>query len=132
MLTLFEEGLSNDGKSSQYTPETIAKYRDRSNPTYQYLYPNVDWTEELLKDNTGQMQANVNVSGGGSLFRYFVSVGYMNQDGIYKYSDMSEYNIPPKFNINFTSLRISTSILVRKLYRSIFALVLYSDISEYL
>ena len=72
VLTLFEEGLSNDGKSSQYTPETIAKYRDRSNPTYQYLYPNVDWTEELLKDNTGQMQANVNVSGGGSLFRYFV------------------------------------------------------------
>ena len=112
VLTLFEEGLSNDGKSSQYTPETIAKYRDRSNPTYQYLYPNVDWTEELLKDNTGQMQANVNVSGGGSLFRYFVSVGYMNQDGIYKYSDMSEYNTNAKMErYNF---RTNIDVDIRK------------------
>lgn len=96
VLTMYEQGLANDGKSSMYTPETIAKYRDRSNPTYQYLYPNVDWTDELLKDATGQMQANINVTGGGSLFRYFVSVGYLSQDGIYNYSDMSEYNTNAK------------------------------------
>lgn len=112
VLTLYEEGLANDNKSSQYTPETIAKYRDRSNPTYQYLYPNVDWTEELLKKATGQMQANVNVSGGGSLFRYFVSVGYLSQDGIYKYSDMSQYNTNAKMErYNF---RTNIDVDIRK------------------
>ena len=112
VLTLYEEGLANDGKSSLYTPETIAKYRDRSNPTYKYLYPNVDWTDELLKDATGQMQANVNVSGGGSLFRYFVSVGYLSQDGIYKYSDMSDYNTNAKMErYNF---RTNIDVDIRK------------------
>ncbi len=112
VLTLYEEGLSNDKKSSQYTPETIAKYRDRTNPTYQYLYPNVDWTDELLKKATGQMQANVNVTGGGSLFRYFVSVGYLSQDGIYKYSDMSEYNTNAKMErYNF---RTNIDVDIRK------------------
>lgn len=86
-LTLYEEGLKNDKKSSQFTPEVIAKYADRSNPTYKYLYPDVNWTEEMLKKTTPQMQANINVTGGGSLFRYFVSVGYLQQDGIYKHSD---------------------------------------------
>lgn len=112
VLTLYEEGLANDGKSSQYTPETIAKYRDRSNPTYEYLYPNVDWTDELLKDATGQMQANVNVSGGGALFRYFVSVGYLSQDGIYKHSDMSDYNTNAKMErYNF---RTNIDVDIRK------------------
>lgn len=111
-LTLYEEGLKNDKLSSKYTPETIAKYRDRSNPTYQYLYPNVDWTDELLKETTGQMQANVNVTGGGSLFRYFVSVGYLSQDGIYKHSDMSEYNTNAKMErYNF---RTNIDVDIRK------------------
>lgn len=111
-LTLYEEGLKNDGKSSQYTPETIAKYRDRSNPTYKYLYPNVDWTEELLRDMSPQMQANVNVTGGGSLFRYFVSVGYLSQDGIYNYSDLSEYNTNAKMQrYNF---RTNIDVDIRK------------------
>lgn len=103
-LTMYEEGLLNDGIPSQYTPETIAKYRDRSNPTYKYLYPNVNWTDELLKTTTGQMQANLNVTGGGELFRYFISLGYYNQDGIYKYSELSEYNRNAKMNrYNFRS-----------------------------
>jgi len=112
VLTLYEEGLANDNKSSQYTPETIAKYRDRSNPTYKYLYPNVDWTDELLKDATGQMQANINVNGGGSLFRYFVSVGYFKQDGIYKYSDLSDYSTNAKMDrYNF---RANIDVNIRK------------------
>ena len=111
-LTLYEEGLKNDGKSSQYTPEVIEKYRDRSNPTYKYLYPNVNWTDELLRKMTPQMQANVNVSGGGSLFRYFVSVGYLSQDGIYNYSDMSEYNTNAKMQrYNF---RTNIDVDIRK------------------
>lgn len=111
-LTLYEEGLKNDKKSSQFTPEVIAKYADRSNPTYKYLYPDVNWTEEMLKKTTPQMQANINVTGGGSLFRYFVSVGYLQQDGIYKHSDQTEYDTNAKMQrYNF---RTNIDVNIRK------------------
>ena len=39
-LQLYREGLKNDGLNyATYTDEYIEKFRDRSNPTYQYLYP---------------------------------------------------------------------------------------------
>ncbi|MCH4099599.1 MAG: TonB-dependent receptor [Prevotella sp.] len=92
VLTLLEEGLANDGDGSQRSAATIAKYKDRSKPTYKYLYPDVNWTDALLRKSTPMMQSNINVSGGSDLFRYFISIGYMNQDGLYKYSDLKEYS----------------------------------------
>lgn len=38
------------------------------------LYPNVDWTDLLLKDGAMTYRANVNMNGGGSTARYFVSI----------------------------------------------------------
>ena len=37
------------------------------------LYPNVDWKDVLLKDGAMTYRANVNMNGGGSTARYFVS-----------------------------------------------------------
>ncbi|RVU02987.1 TonB-dependent receptor [Mucilaginibacter limnophilus] len=104
-LTLFREALNNDGLNANlYTDEYIAKFRDRSNPTYQYLYPNVDWTKELIKDYSMMNQANLNVNGGSSTARYFVSMAYLKQDGLYKYDDLNAYNINAVMNkYNFRS-----------------------------
>ena len=49
-----------------------------------YYYPDVDWWDELVKDFTPQQQYNLNISGGSNAARYFVSVGYLNQEGIFK------------------------------------------------
>jgi len=95
-LTLYEEGLSNDGKGPQHSKDIIEKYRDRSKPAYNYLYPDVSWTDELLRKTTPMMQSNINVSGGNDLYRYFISVGYLNQDGIYKHADLKEYSTNAK------------------------------------
>ena len=58
------------------------------------------------------MQANVNVSGGWLFIPLFCIVGYMNQDGIYKYSDMSEYNTNAKMErYNF---RTNIDVDIRK------------------
>ena len=92
-LMLYREGLANDGlNNATYTDEYISKFRDRSKPAYQYLYPNVNWAEALLKDVSSKTQANINVSGGGGAVRYFVSASYLNQDGIYKYADLNDYS----------------------------------------
>ncbi len=92
-LMIYREGLENDGLNyATYTDEYIAKFRDRDNITYQYLYPNVNWQKELLKELSSKTQANLNVSGGSGAIRYFVSASYMNQGGMYKYGNLNEYN----------------------------------------
>ncbi len=104
-LTLYREGLLNDGlNANQYTDEYLNKFRDRTNPTYQYLYPNTNWQKELLKPSSLMSQTNLNVSGGTPTTRYFVSMTYLNQGGLYKYEDLSDYNIQATLNkYNFRS-----------------------------
>ena len=104
-LTLFREALNNDGLNANlYTDAYLNKFRDRSNPTYQYLYPNVNWTKELIKPSSMMNQANLNVNGGSSTARYFVSMAYLKQDGLYKYDDLNAYNINASMNkYNFRS-----------------------------
>ncbi|WEK38308.1 MAG: TonB-dependent receptor [Candidatus Pseudobacter hemicellulosilyticus] len=92
-LTLYKEGLINDGlNASVYTDEYLNKFRDRSKPAYEYLYPDVDWMSTLLKDNSMMSQANLNVSGGSQTARYFVSLSYLQQDGLYKFDDVNPYS----------------------------------------
>ncbi len=61
-------------------------------PTYQYLYPNVNWQEELLRKASFKTQANVNVSGGSGAVRYYISVSFLNQSGMYKHTDLNDYD----------------------------------------
>lgn len=56
------------------------------------FYPDVDWQKELLKRATWGLQANVNVSGGGSIARYFMSLSYRTNDAAYKESSIHKYN----------------------------------------
>lgn len=105
-LTLYREGLQNDGlNANMYTDEYLAKYRDRSKPAYQYLYPNVNWQDEMLKPYSMMNQANININGKNSFVRYFVSVSWMQQDGLYKHEDaIQDYNIQATLNrYNFRS-----------------------------
>jgi TonB-linked SusC/RagA family outer membrane protein len=104
-LRLFREALNNDKLNANlYTDEYLNKFRDRSNPTYEYLYPNVDWTKELIKPYSLMDQANLNVNGGSSTARYFVSLGYLKQNGLYKFDNLNAYNINAVTNkYNFRS-----------------------------
>lgn len=52
------------------------------------MYPNVDWQDKLLRDGTNIYRAAVNLSGGASIARYFVSASYVDEGGMYK-SDAS-------------------------------------------
>jgi len=48
------------------------------------LYPNVDWQGLLLKDGAWSTRANVNISGGGETARYYASMAYTDDQGMYK------------------------------------------------
>lgn len=80
----------------------------------QDLYPNVDWMDVLLKDGAMTYRANLNMSGGGSTARYFVSLSYVNEEGMYKTDDAmrKDYNTNP--SSQRWNYRLNTDIDVTK------------------
>ncbi len=105
-LKLYREGLQNDGLSTtQYTDSILNLYRDRSHPAYQYLYPSVDWLKTMLKPFSYLSQGNLNVTGGNSAVKYFVSMSYLRQNGLYNFENqIKQYDIQAVTNkYNFRS-----------------------------
>lgn len=82
-----------------------------------YLYPNVDWMGKLLKPGAMSYRANLDISGGGNLARYFVSASYVNDDGMYRTDEtLKDYDTNANYQrwnyrMNF-DLNITKSTLV--------------------
>jgi TonB-linked SusC/RagA family outer membrane protein len=86
--------------NDDYTALDIIQYRTHSSP---YSHPDVSWVDEIMKKYSSMQQYNINVSGGTNLLKYFLSGGYLTQDGFYKYdnnTNFSRYNF--RSNLDFT------------------------------
>ncbi|MRG44205.1 SusC/RagA family TonB-linked outer membrane protein [Chitinophaga sp. SYP-B3965] len=100
---LYNEALKNDTyiTGSPYNPRfseaDIEAYKTGSDPIF---HPNTRWMDIFLRDYSMQTQHNLNISGGGDRVQYFISAGYLNQQGIYKYSELS-----PDFSTNAKNTR---------------------------
>lgn len=57
-----------------------------------YLYPATDWREMLFKDHTMNQRADVNVSGGASVARYYVSGGFSQDNGVLNVPEANNFN----------------------------------------
>ena len=79
--SLLNEANRNDGLAETWAPEELQKFQDGSDPLG---YPNVNWFDYLTRKHYTQTQHNINVSGGTKLVKYFASVGYLFEDGIFK------------------------------------------------
>ena len=64
-----------------FTPEAIEAYRTNSDPI---MYPSTNWNEVMFRKAFLQTKNNINISGGSDKVRYFVSMGYMFQNGLLK------------------------------------------------
>ena len=56
------------------------------------LYPNVNWQNEILNKTSLQQTYYVNARGGGSLARYFLSLGMSNEEAAYIQDPESKYS----------------------------------------
>lgn len=72
-----------------HTDEKIASTKAGKNP---YVYPAVDWYNELFNDNVFNSRANINMSGGSETARYYVSLGISDDNGIMKVDKRNNYN----------------------------------------
>ncbi|WKN31511.1 TonB-dependent receptor [Porifericola rhodea] len=84
-----------DGGLNQiYDQNEIQNFANGSDPLN---YPNTDWQEATLKNVALQNQHSLSINGGSENVRYFVSLGKLYQDGLYK-DGATDYN-----QINFRS-----------------------------
>jgi TonB-linked SusC/RagA family outer membrane protein len=91
----------NGGMNQQYSAEDVQKFADGSDPLN---YPNTNWADATLKNTTLQNQANISVSGGTENVKYYVSGGYLFQDGLYKNgaAKYKQYSFRSNIDANIT------------------------------
>lgn len=77
------------GNNPLYTPTELELYRTGLDPD---LYPNINWRDVILKDHVWNTQHHLSLSGGGESARYYVSLGILNNEALFKQDKESPYS----------------------------------------
>ena len=86
---LYNEALANDGKPALYSAEALTAYQTGIDPI---RFPNVNWQDEVLKKQSVYSRYNLEIAGGRETAKYFVSLDYLDQPGMFKTNGESVYN----------------------------------------
>ncbi len=105
---LLNEGSINAGTTPPFSQADLDAYK---NGTDRDAYPNTDWIKATLKDYAPQQQYNVSLNGGTEKTRYFISLGHVNQNGLYSNSNFGRYNFRSNIDVDATATtRISLDV----------------------
>src|SRR5690606_29003110 len=80
------------GRSSElaypFSQEQIQQYRDGTAPSY-------NWFDQAIRRSAPQQYHNINASGGTEDVKYFMNVGMINQEGIWRSeaTNFKRYNV---------------------------------------
>lgn len=95
------EAATTRGKDPLFSAEKIGMTASGADP---YLYPNVDWYDQIFKDWGSNQRFSVNVNGGSENVQYYVSLSYYNEAGLFKVDNMQDYKSDIKYSrYNFNS-----------------------------
>ncbi len=78
------------------------------------LLPNVNWKNLLLKDGAWSYKATLNLAGGGSNARYYVSAGYVTDEGMYKTDESLKKDYKTNASHHRWNYRMNADINVTK------------------
>ena len=106
--TLYNEAKLNDNPNAEpeFSLDRLEAFR---NGTDLDANPNTDWMGLVLGGHAPRMQHNLSLSGGGDKTRYFTSLGYLDEDGLYNTLNYKRYNVRSNVDIQATS---STTIAI--------------------
>lgn len=116
MLDSYQWALMNndaaryDGIDPVFTDEQLIAIRDQTDPAL----ANSNWPNLVLKDFAQQRRHNLSLSGGDEKTNYFVSLGYLDQDGILKSNatDLQRFNLRSNVDMSFKELGLDVSLNV--------------------
>lgn len=105
---LQDESEINKGRDPLYGPDELEKFRNGEEG-----YGNTDWNDLLIRDKSPQHYYNLNVSGATDKIKYFMSAGYLYEDGMWKSGDTKyeRFNISSNIQAKITD-RLTASMNV--------------------
>ncbi|MCD7935441.1 MAG: TonB-dependent receptor [Tannerellaceae bacterium] len=85
--TLYNEAQQNVGVAPPYSADDLERFKNGIGTT--------NWYDETIRNAIPQTYHNLSVSGGSTSVKYYFSLGYTYQEGIYKSNDydFSKYNV---------------------------------------
>lgn len=92
---LSNEARANDGGAPKFTQAQIDKY---SSPDFKQ----VDWDDYMLR-SAMQSDNNISISGGSDYHDYYVSFGYLKQDGVLLNTAYERFNLQVNQNLRITN-----------------------------
>ncbi|MES2649535.1 MAG: TonB-dependent receptor [Bacteroidota bacterium] len=116
--TLYNEAKLNDNPNAtpEFSNERLELFKSGTDPD---AYPNTDWMGLVLGGSATRMQHNVSLSGGSEKVKYFTSLGYLDDKGLYSSLGYKRYNIRTNLDIQVTkTTRFSADISGRLENRS--------------
>ena len=110
-MNLVNEGARNLGLSHQYSDQTIELWRNaKTDPDglnaygvkNSIAYPNTDWFNELFRNGIMQKH-NISVSGGTDNLKAYISVGYLDNQGVMSHHglDSSTQKFDVRTNVEY-------------------------------
>ncbi|WP_207910193.1 SusC/RagA family TonB-linked outer membrane protein [Anseongella ginsenosidimutans] len=104
---LYNQVEIQNGRNAVYDDAALEHYRLGD---FQELYPTRDYMNEFMKDAFPMNRMNVNVSGGNDRMKYFTTVGYLLQQGIFETEKFDEYDYDPTSKANRVNFRSNFDI----------------------
>ena len=105
MAVLTNEALVNNGQSPKYSQDQLNIYKNGGgNP---FLYPDVNWYDEVLKKNAYMQQYNASITGGSEKMQYFVAANVLRQEGIFR---RGAYNDNYSTNVSYTKYNFRSNL----------------------
>ena len=104
-MNLYNQAQFNDNPLLEpyYSAQKIQNTVDGLND---YAFPNIDWYNEMFKSNAFNQHYNLNITGGGSVVKYFMSISYDKDQGILKDNRLNNF----KNNIDIDRFNLLTNI----------------------
>lgn len=104
-MKLYNEAQFNDNPLLEpyYSAQKIQNTIDNLN---EYAYPNLNWYDIMFKPSTMNQHYNMNITGGGSVVKYYLSVSYDKDTGILRDNKLNNF----KNNIGIDRFNILANI----------------------
>jgi TonB-linked SusC/RagA family outer membrane protein len=96
-----------DGRLTDiYSQNELDYFQSGSAPL---LYPNVNWVDEIIKPSALASNLNAQFRGGGESVRYFVSLNYQTEEGLFNYGN---YDARYNSQLGYDRFNVRSNLLI--------------------
>lgn len=126
-MEMFNEAVTNQGTGAVlFSDYQINNTRAGSN---QYIFPNVDWYNEIFKETTFNQKANFNIRGGTEKITYFMNISFNHETGMLKDNSKKYYSYSN--NIDLKKYAFQNNIDFHMTKSSTISLHLNTQLNDY-